>query len=78
MATRGGIGSRGGGLGGSGDRRGGMLNLRRLHHHLRGNANLAGEIAADANGLFPFGDFQLGDAGLFNQFNQLLDFADIH
>ena len=27
------------------------------------------EITADANGLFPFGDFQLGDAGLFNQFN---------
>jgi hypothetical protein len=28
--------------------------LRPGAYHLRGNANLAGEITADANGLFPF------------------------
>ncbi len=51
----------------------------RLHHHLRhGGGHLTGEVAADANGLFTFGDLQFGNAGLFNQFNQLLDFADIH
>ena len=35
-------------------------------------------MAADADGLFAFLDFNFGDAGFFEQFNQFFDFADIH
>jgi hypothetical protein len=43
-----------------------------------GHGRRRGAVAADANGLFPFGDFQLGDAGFFNQFDQFFDFTNIH
>jgi hypothetical protein len=41
-------------------------------------AQVRSKAVLDPYGLFAFTDFQFVDAGLFQQFDQFLDFTDIH
>lgn len=66
------VSSRGGSGGRSRRRCGRSLCVDRLLHR-----DLLA-VAADANRLLTFVNFQLVDTGLFQQFDQFLDFANIH
>ena len=56
------------------------LRLWRIHHrglHVHHRAG-PGRVAADAHGFLAFLDLDFGDARFVEQFDQLLDLADIH